>query len=197
MKNRPVTAGLAAWAAMILLLLAACGGNELAINATKSEETTIAEPALVVREWYPRSKYTPRSTLQFDTSLQGRQQLMLQQTGSVDYRGPVTSQPVFADKNKANVQQPVADPWSLPLDLQQSSGQQEHRSIPGQQYQQRPWGEITYPVTQGNRRPRTQQQGVVVPYGTRQPGYAAYPGYPYGGAPYDAYSGHGYPGFMW
>jgi len=197
MKNRPATAGFAIWISLILPFLAACGGSEPAINAAHSKAATIEEPALVVREWYPRPKQTSRSTVQFVSPPEWRQNVMPQQTGSVGYGGPVTSQPVFAEDNRVIGQQSGVNPWSPNPVLHQSANPQENWAIPGQQYQQRPWGETTHAITADKRTPRTRTRGVIVPYGASQRGFTVYPGYPYAGVPYGAFPGTGYPGFIW
>jgi len=198
MMNRPATmAGFTLWMALLLPFLVACGENEPAVSAVDSEATVVTHPPIVVREWYPHSKYRSRSTAQSGPSYQGRQNLMPQQSGSIDDRGSVPSPSVHAEISNANMREPVASPWAPTTKMQQSPGSGDYWTTRGEQYPQRPWGELTQPVKQDNRSQQSRQQGVFVPYGARQPGIYVYPGFPYGGLPYGDYPGIGYPGYIW
>lgn len=187
MKYRPATAGLTLWIMLTVPFMASCGEDEPATDAIDSRETTIAEPAFVVREWYPRPKHTARSIGRFETPSQGWQPLMPQPSGNAAYHRSVTSSP------------PVATtPWAAPpLESQQPPGSRDHWATPGQYYQQRPWGETRYSVTPGEQSQHTQPQGATDPYGSRQPGMEAWPGQPQAGVPYGVNPGVGYPGFTW
>ena len=197
MKDCPATAGFTAGSILIVLFLASCDGNEPVKNATLGKEAIIKESPLVVREWYPSPKPALRSTVYFDSSLQRRQQLMPQQTGSANYHRSETPQPPTAETGRVYVQQPVTSPWTPAPDIQQPSVSREHWATRGRQYPQRPWGESTHTIMPGDRSPRPQPQGVVIPYSTWQPGMTGYAGYPYASVPYGVFPGGGYPGFIW
>ena len=187
MKYRPATAGFTLWIMLTVPFMTSCGEDEPVTDANANRETTVTEPELVVREWYPRPKHTHRSIGQFATPMQGWQPQMPQPYGNAARYGSAATSP------------PVATtPWAQPsVGSQQPPGTRDHWATPGQYYQQRPWGETPHTITQDVQSQYTQPQGATVPYDSRQPGMDAWPGNPYTGGPYGEVPGVGYPGHTW
>lgn len=146
MMKRPAMAGLALWTTLIL---ASCGGNEPDTNAAGSSDPTITQPAPVVREWYPRPKHMPRSFVQFEPPLQGRQA-----PGSQDYWATTG-------------QQYQQRPW----------GETTHRVTPGNRSPRlQPQGVVTpYSTWQPGMAAHPGYPYAGVPYGVNPGG--GYPGF--------------------
>ena len=173
-------------------LLSACDGGESVKQHTQDESV---EPALPVKEWYPKQKHMLQPQAQFRSPAVARSpQMMPINGGAVTYQPwalpasqPVYSQPppvvVYQGQQYVSPQQqgggwvyqpPVAYP------SQQQPQLQPQQYAPAYQYVPRPWGDVT----------GAEGHGQVQPYSESWPpgGYYSPTGVPASGG---AYSGWG------
>jgi hypothetical protein len=201
----------------ILAILVSCSGDQQIPDASKgisgTAETADKAPPPVVKQWYPAPVHTPQQTVLVPVITHQAQQAIPMQPAPGSYYQPVpVQQPQVVMQPGYNYpQQPVYNyqqqpqqipqavvPWGQSVQSQPQGSPQtyQYQVVPQYQTMPRPWGEIDYGEKKKQSTAPSQQQTVVVPYGTWPGAGTAMPGWG-GGVPYGTYPGLGYPGHIW
>jgi hypothetical protein len=201
-----------------LTLTAACSNDErvrdVARSDTQASEPGEKAPPPIVKQWYPSPVRAPPQMVLVPAAPSRVQQPVPAQPATGAYYQPapvqqpqVVMQPAYSyPQQSQQIPQTVA-PWGQWAQPVPQTQLQMQGTPQGQQYQQyqvvpqyqnipRPWGEITYGYQQQNNSAATQQQGVVVPYGSWPSSGAATPAWG-GTATYGVNPGLGFPGYFW
>jgi hypothetical protein len=193
----------------VLAFLASCSDDERIPEASKSgpgtaESNEQTPPPPIAREWYPSPVRAPPHTVFVPVVPAQAQQQMLVQPATGTYYQPVplqqpqvVVQPAYSYPQQPQQIPQAVVPWgqSVPPQPQGTPQIYQYQVVPGYQTMQRPWGEITYSGNKQKNTTPSQQQPVVVPYGTWPSGGTA-PAWN-GATPYGAYPGVGIPGYIW
>jgi len=176
MPSYPRSKTLVIWIVLIsiLYLVASCGDDEeKAVTSSKEEGMASQAQQVIVKEWYPRSKYPPPSSSYVPAPGPSGQPSGHPQT----YNPDTYQQPQMTEQPSTQF-----SPWHQSVQSQDMT--QQYQAVPQYQTRQRPWGE--FPPLEKKKKSTTlqEQRTVTIPYG-------GWPGY--GG--YGSYSGYGSYGY--
>jgi hypothetical protein len=162
MPSHPRSKALIIWIVLIsiLYLIASCGNDQDKTDKTADVTEKVPKiPQVIVKEWYPRSKYPPPSAAYVPAPGPSAPSAGQPQSS---YTG------IYQPPQMTEQMSPQSSPWN-------QSGQSQ--GMPQQyQTQQRPWGEFPPLEKKKKSTTRQEQRPVTIPYGG-WPGYGGYGGY--------------------